>query len=345
LKNYHLYILYTFCGLLAGFIFPIIFILLDLNQFGLSYTIEDMTDVITSQRLHMFSLFGFPILFATIGYLLSSNKVKKAKIEKNNNYIIQSEKFASLGILAAGVGHEINNPLAIIKGNIDILKRKLDPLKENLNFDLDRRLGVVNESIVRIANIVDGMRTMARSDTQHLSPIDVHEYLEKTVSLVKEIYKKNNINVTTDYNAKSVFIQGNQGKLQQIIMNFLSNAKDAMEVNGSGTISVSTQNEKNNIVLKFTDDGSGISEDHLEKIFDTFFTTKEVGKGTGMGLSISISLINEMQGKIFVDSKIGVGTTFKIEFPNINHEKKEVESVDRKFVKNKLKGEVLIVDD
>ena len=168
---------------------------------------------------------------------------------------------------------------------------------------------------------------MSYTGNQENKPIDIVESIETTIDFIEEIYKKNNINIIKDFPEKSLTVIGQNSKLQQVILNFLSNAKDAIVEKGDGgEIIVSLLADGDNIVLKVKDDGIGIDEENINKIFNTFFTTKDEGSGTGMGLSISMSILKNMDAKIDVESQKGSGATFKVIFPKVQALEEQVEA-------------------
>ena len=271
-------------------------------------------------------------------------KLEKEK-EKLQKQVFQKSKLESIGELAAGVGHEINNPLAIIQGYIEKIggcyKKKIPDLIEPLK--------IIENSVDRIKNIVEGLRTYARMDTGHIQVIDIHKIINDSISLIGFIFKQENIKIESLYKANNSEVNGNIGKFQQVIMNLFSNSKDAFN-NKGGIIKIETKNNRNNLILKFSDDGAGIKKENLDNIFNTFFTTKEVGKGTGLGLGISYKIIDSMNGKISVDSEYGIGTQFTLTLPIAGKENllkdEDVEVGDDEDDEDgKLRGKVLVVDD
>ena len=276
---------------------------------------------------------------------------KKMEKEKNEvqKQVFLSSKLASIGELAAGVAHEINNPLAIILGNIEFIQNSSAANDPTTAGQIER----VIKSVDRISGIVNGLRTYARSDTDHIEVLDLHRLINDTVLLISSIYKNENITINIQLGSKNNIILGNIGKLQQVVMNLISNARDSF--NGeqgsidieTSNISDSSNNEKR-ILLKITDSGSGISKENVEKIFNAFFTTKDPGKGTGLGLSISHSIVTSLGGEIQVDSELGRGTTFSLSFKSIDKEKTldtSIKSKEKVVEFKMIDGKALIVDD
>jgi len=254
----------------------------------------------------------------------------------------QSTKLASIGELAAGVGHEINNPLTIIKGQLRKFQKYAD---ENniLDEKYHKALLRLDKSIERISKIVNGLSTFVRMDNESMKRIDTHEHIEDTLQLVESIYKSDSIEIKRIFSAENAIISDNIGHFHQVIMNLMSNAKDALENQEKPCITIETWNENSNIAIRITDNGVGIERNHLDLIFESFFSTKPIGKGTGLGLSISHSIINEMGGKIDVVSELGVGTSFTVTLPLFKE--KGMNSTEEAIKYKKLSGVALVVDD
>lgn len=272
-----------------------------------------------------------------------TEKVKaEAEFTKQKDIAQHQSKLASIGELAAGVGHEINNPLTIIKGYVSNLLKKVDDLK------MKRDLEKVEVASDRIAKIVKGLRTFSRSDVDENEYFNPVEALDESVNLIREIYENEGVSLSYVNKTKNENIQlfSNRGKLQQIFMNLLSNAKDAVlenEVNKNIYIELDLKNDK--FIFKVEDNGQGIPEDLQKKIFDPFFTTKDVNKGTGIGLSLVHSFVIEMGGAIDFESTLAKGTCFTTEFKvNESEQKQTFESVSAEE-QQKYLPKVLIAED
>lgn len=271
---------------------------------------KDKTIIHVDATSNRVQLEGVECVFTSIRDVSERIKAEKEK-EEMQKQIVHSAKLASIGQLAAGVAHEINNPLTIIDGYV----RKLATASKTDDPNIAKSIEKIESSIERIRVIVTGLRTYARVDVDTVEVIDIHKIIDNSVDLIGNIFKKSdNVIIEPVYQAAHFRVKGNVGKFQQVIMNMLSNARDAMEGRG-GTIKLETQNSDRSLVLKISDTGSGIKKEVLTQIFAPFFTTKPVGKGTGLGLGICHSIITAMGGKIDVDSEIGVGTTFTITVP------------------------------
>jgi PAS domain S-box-containing protein len=224
----------------------------------------------------------------------------------------QSDKLSSIGLLAAGVAHEVNTPLAVISSYTQMLAKQLqgDPQKSGL---LDK----ITRQTFRASEIVNNLLNFSRTSGSEFSEVDVNKVIGETLALLEHQFKTSKIQVTRELAASLPAIQGNQGRLQQVFLNLFLNAKDAMP--GGGTLSVATTNG-DFVSVRVTDTGSGIAPEHIQRIYDPFFTTKTVpregqSKGTGLGLSVTYGIIQEHAAQIRVESDPGTGTTFALDFP------------------------------
>jgi len=247
----------------------------------------------------------------------------------------QADKLASLGQLVSGIGHEINNPNQFIRGNIKIMKQSLDdmlPIVDDhygshpdlkiarLKYDFFREhiMTLVDDMAhgsERIKSIVESLRTFARKDEGLLvDTVDINTLIEASARLVhNEVHKRAEIELDLAPDLPT-FI-GNSQKIEQVLINLLVNAGQAMPDDGKGLIKVRTTEDKGNIVVEMKDNGKGMTEKTRKMIFDPFFTTKRAKGGTGLGLAIAFKIINEHNGSISVSSELNVGTTFTIRIP------------------------------
>ncbi len=226
--------------------------------------------------------------------------------------LAQADKLSSIGLLAAGVAHEINTPLAVISSYAQMLSKQMRG---------DARLGPVLDKITqqsfRAAEIANGLLNFSRTSTTEFRDTNLNQVIRDTLSLLEHQFKTAQINVDLELAEELPPILGISGKLQQVFLNLLLNAKDAMP--GGGTLRVATA-VNGQVQAIISDSGSGIAPEHLKRIYDPFFTTKSTPKpgdrrGTGLGLSVSYGIIQEHAGKIHVESSVGAGTTFHLEFP------------------------------
>jgi signal transduction histidine kinase len=248
------------------------------------------------------------------------------ELKNTEAQLIQSEKMASLGQLVAGIAHELNNPIAFIYGNAKHLNRYVSRIEKFVSAGQNEKdhqslqtmlpdLKSLIEDTIRgshtVKELVQNLRTFSHLDQAEKKPADIHEGLETCLMIVHPQIK-GRIKVVKNYEAEGV-IECNIGQLNQVFLNLLLNASQAIE--GEGEIHVTTKNEDEEIVISISDTGSGIPESIRSRIFDPFFTTKEVGQGMGLGLSISYSIVEKHQGKIAVESEAGKGSTFCIRLP------------------------------
>jgi len=229
--------------------------------------------------------------------------------------LTQAEKLSSIGLLAAGVAHEVNTPLAVISSYTQMLTKHMRD---------DERLATVLEKITqqtfRASEIVNGLLNFSRTSGAEFTSVDLNEVLRDTVTLLEHQFKTSQIRVETNFEPHLSRIHGNQGKLQQVILNLMLNAKDAMFDTPNATLKIATFNGSGRVLIRIQDSGGGIEREHLHRIYDPFFTTKtkpQEGehKGTGLGLAVSYGIMQEHAGKIHVESELGVGTAFQLEFP------------------------------
>ena len=222
--------------------------------------------------------------------------------------LAQSEKLTSIGLLAAGVAHEVNTPLAVISSYSQMLGKKIGSDSPN---------GEILEKIIkqsfRASEIVNGLLNFSRTNETEFRIVEVNDIISETLSLLEHQLKSAKIQLEKDLTPSTTQIYGNPGKLQQVFLNLFINAKDAMPQ--GGTLFVKTFSKGTVFCIEILDTGDGIPEEHLQKIYDPFFTTKSTGRGTGLGLSVSYGIIQEHSGKIAVESKSGQGTRFILELP------------------------------
>jgi two-component system NtrC family sensor kinase len=234
----------------------------------------------------------------------------RQKLEESQAQLLQAEKIGSLGRLSAGVAHEINNPLAGILIYAELLQREMDPAFKGREF-VDE---IVNQTM-RCQQIVNRLLEFSRQSMVQRTLVDLNSVVDRVVELILHQALFHNIKVVRHLDPELPQFMGDPGQLQQVLTNLLINAADALQ--GQGTITITTRPgpEREGVVLTFADTGPGIPAYIRDKIFEPFFTTKPVGKGTGLGLSIVYSVIQRHGGTIDVDSRPGVGTTFTIRLP------------------------------
>lgn len=232
------------------------------------------------------------------------------KLKSTQQQLIRAEKMASLGILSAGIGHEINNPLNFIKHGSIALKMKLDQIKVSSEVSLDDYFHAIDEGVRRASDIVSGLSHFSRSGDNFDEICKIHPILSNCLTILKNRFRDKEIEIITNFNAQKDEVVGNDGQLHQVFTNIIVNAEQAIAANGR--IEITTENEGHSLMVFIKDTGSGMSEEVIGKLMDPFFTTKEPGEGTGLGMFITQMIIDEHKGKIDVESKVGVGTTFTI---------------------------------
>ena len=263
------------------------------------------------------------------------------KLEEAKDQLVQSEKMASIGQLAAGVAHEINNPVGFIKSNFSSLKRygkdlhaviekyngiikelektqtqtEVDQINEEFDIefiteDIQNLLSESFEGITRIEDIVNSLKDYSRSDNQW-EQADINTHIENTLKIVSHELKYV-ASIEKDY-GEIPLVECLPMQIGQVMMNLLVNAGQAIQEDGK--IIIKTREENNKVIISVSDNGKGITKEHLAKIFDPFFTTKPVGQGTGLGLSLSYNIIQKHNGEMSVESEVGKGTEFIIQLP------------------------------
>lgn len=245
---------------------------------------------------------------------------KKLEEEKQGMQIklMQSAKLASLGEIAAGVAHEINQPLTYISS---FLQNTKDDLEENIKIDknkLEKRSKVAYGEVKRINSIIQHLRTFGRQVDIDMLPVSIETVLENTLLLMGERIRLRNINLKKNIDHDIPMVLGNANRLEEVFINLFQNATDAFDENTKNgeigfTVSLSDDNET--VIIEVSDNGMGMGKETQEMIFEPFFTTKEVGKGTGLGLSIVYGTIHEHKGTIVCKSELNKGTAFEIRLP------------------------------
>lgn len=266
---------------------------------------------------------------------------QKAELERLQAQIVQSEKMASLGQLAGGVAHELNNPAGFLYSNMEALGEcasglnrllsvyddiplspdvapRVSAIKEEIQYerllsDLSSIIADCQEGARRIRDIVLNLRTFSRLDEAEFKKIDIHEGIDATIRLLSEYYTSSHITLKREY-GKLPPVECFAGQLNQVWMNLLKNAAQAVGA-GPGEVRIETGTHESSVFVKISDTGCGIAPELVKSIFDPFFTTKPVGEGTGLGLSITYGIIEKHGGTIEVNSVPGKGTTFTTFIP------------------------------
>ncbi len=240
--------------------------------------------------------------------IIFDNVTDRDELERK---LVQADKLSSIGLLAAGVAHEVNTPLAVISTYAQMLAKQVseDDHKSKL-------LEKIAKQTFRASEIVNSLLNFSRTSPTEYSELELNRVLRETVSLVEHQFQKTGVVTETNLASDLPNVRGNSGKLQQVFLNLLINARDAMP--GGGRLTVRTWAEGGFAHVEVADTGQGIAAENLARIYDPFFSTKGPKKGTGLGLSITYGIVQEHNGIIEVDSVLGSGTRFHLEFPAIN---------------------------
>lgn len=303
---------------------------------------EDVLDLTVSRALERRSLLINAVKYKTDLEARNDELVRgKAQLERLQAQVVQNEKMASLGQLAAGIAHEINNPVGFIYGNLDFLSDCVNDLiklvkfydtvrlpndatesaaalKDEISYEttVDDLTGVIADcrtGVERVRDIVRNLRTFSRLDEAEFKQTDIHEGIDSTIRLISRYFTGGNISLVREYSDIPLF-DAFSAQLNQVWMNLLVNAAQAIGQN-AGEVKIVTAADEVSVTVSISDTGNGIDDGHLSRIFDPFFTTKPVGEGTGLGLSIAFGIVDRHNGRIDVKSEIGVGTTFAVSLP------------------------------
>jgi signal transduction histidine kinase len=221
-----------------------------------------------------------------------------------------ADRLASIGELASGVAHEVNNPLTSVIGFSELL------LEQPLSADVKSDLTTIRDEAKRAAGVVKNLLTFARKQAPLRQPVNLNDIVKKVLELRAYEENINNIRVITRFAPDLKLVMADASQLQQVFFNIMTNAEFFMiETHHKGTLTITTENIDNIVRASFTDDGPGMSADTLAHLFTPFFTTKPVGKGTGLGLSICHGIMASHEGKMYAESKLGEGATFIVELP------------------------------
>jgi PAS domain S-box-containing protein len=252
-----------------------------------------------------------------------------------------ASRLASVGELAAGVAHEINNPLTGVIGYAELLMQEDVP--EHIKDDLE----IIHDGAQRVAGVVKGLLKFARQTRPERIPVDINEIIQVTLRLRAYEMQTNSIKVVTNLASELPLTVADPGQLQQVFLNLTVNAETEMKLaHGKGKLSIRTEQIDDIIRISFKDDGPGIARKNLERIFDPFFTTREVGKGTGLGLSICHGIISQHGGKIYAESRQGKGATFVVELPVVAEKKRAAKRLGLSHKpKSTNRARILVVDD
>ncbi|MDO9566029.1 MAG: sensor histidine kinase [Candidatus Desulfaltia sp.] len=246
-----------------------------------------------------------------------------AKMNELNAQLSHSDKLAALGKLSASIAHEINNPLAVILQKTGWMEDLLDEeeFRQSKNFE-EFKISIkkIEEHVERARRVVHNMLGYVRKMEPCLEDVDINKTIEQTIVILKNFAGINNIEIKTDLSTDLPIISGDQARFQQVFLNLISNAIDA--IGKDGLIEVKSRKVNSRINVSIMDNGPGIAEEMQSKIFDPFITSKEQGKGTGLGLWVSYNIMDKLGGAITLESKVGKGAVFTVQIPIVYPEKK-----------------------
>jgi len=239
--------------------------------------------------------------------------------------LVQASKMATLGEMATGMAHELNQPLNVMRMGADFVAKMIRRGQEISDEQLLTVSRNISEQVERATNIINHLREFGRKGDFRVYPVDLNEPIRDVFTIMGEQFRLRDIEVNLDLDKAIPKIMAGRNRLEQIFLNLVTNARDAMKERGMEDvkkITVTTYPEGDLVVAEVSDTGKGIPERIQEKMFEPFFTTKEVGKGTGLGLSITYGLVRDFKGGVDVESTLDVGTTFRVRFPAYKEERK-----------------------
>lgn len=284
---------------------------------------EQLTPLLRARTIAGF-IFLAGILVIVLGTFLTTRSMMnqlitvERKKAKSEDLMIQSSKMAALGKMAAGIAHEINNPLAVIGEKAGWIKDLLseEDVTKSSNFkEFEQAVQRIEYHVDRAKKVTHRLLGFARRMEPLQEQVNINTTLNETVDFLENESRYRNIDIQVDPQSDLPEITSDSSQLQQVFLNIINNAIDAIDKNGEIHIKTSYLTKNKEVKIAIADNGPGISKENITKIFDPFYTTKEVGKGTGLGLSIVYSIIEKLGGRIFVASEIGEGTTFTIYLP------------------------------
>ena len=229
-------------------------------------------------------------------------------LRRTQEQLLQSEKLAAMGRLTSQIAHELNNPLYGIMNTLELLKTEVSPQSKRRKI-----LEMALSETVRLSDLLRKMLSFSKPDQEHRQRVDINTVIDEILLLHEKQLRENDIHIATTFADGLGWVNASKDQLRQVFLNMVANARDAMA--DGGTLTVTTRSDGENVIIEITDTGTGIKEEHMDKIFDSFFTTKGEVKGVGLGLSVCYGFIKDHGGDIVVKSRMGTGTTFVITLP------------------------------
>jgi two-component system NtrC family sensor kinase len=288
---------------------------------------EDPTEQLTPllrARFTTLAICGVGVLVIILGAVFSTRAMMQELIRMerkkaaSEDLAMQSSKMAALGKMAAGIAHEINNPLAVIGEKAGWLKDLLrtEDISQSPNYEeFSDTVAKIEQHVVRAKTVTHRLLGFARRMEPVSEKVNINSVLNESIDFLENEARYRSIDIQTDFVQELPMTSSDPAQLQQVFLNIINNAIDAIGKDGEIMIKTKYIAKNNEIAIEISDNGPGIPKEMLNKIFDPFFTTKEVGKGTGLGLSISYGIIEKLGGRIIVASEVGQGTTFTIYLP------------------------------
>ena len=260
---------------------------------------------------------------ATVGSFvdLKERLEMERALRRTQEQLLQSEKLAAMGRLTSQIAHELNNPLYGIMNTLELLKTEISPESKRRKV-----LEMALSETVRLSELLRKMLSFSKPDQEEKQAVDLNTVLDEILLLHEKQLQENDIKIKTSFSKTLPQISASKDQLRQVFLNLVANARDAMP--NSGTLSVTTEADKENVKIEISDTGVGIKEEHIKKIFDSFFTTKDTVKGVGLGLFVCYGFIKDHGGDIEVKSKLNEGTTFSITFPIYKESAEDSETIE-----------------
>jgi len=322
-----LVVLFLIVGIIAAFIFSYIITKpinllsntakkLNLNQFKITTVDDDKKDSILSWQNPFGVHDEIDDLFGTFNAMIKRLEKTYTELQNAQESLMQSEKIAAIGILSAGIAHEINNPIAGIQNCLKRISDNPDNIEQNITY-----IELMDEAIQKIKNVVQGLLNFSRKQDLIYSEVDTKKVIENTLLLIAYQLENSRITIVKNYPEKIPKIKGSFNHLEQVFLNLFINAIDAIDEkkidnkNFNGEIDISIFTTKDYLGVKIRDNGIGIPIEKIKQIFDPFYTLKKIKQGTGLGLAVSLNILQQHHGKIKAENNTYGGITFSIYLP------------------------------